>query len=189
MPEPQAPKPPLRERVLDAAETVVMRDGAARLTLDAVITEAAVSKGGMLYHFKSKEALLEGLVARTLARDEAEIAALRDTLPADLPNREGRARLTASLAHCPVSPELGIAVIAASAHHRELLTPARAHIASALDALTELESEIPTARLLYLAMAGLYMLDALGISPLEPDAADALRAQARRILDDHGART
>ncbi|WP_082805849.1 TetR/AcrR family transcriptional regulator [Marichromatium gracile] len=187
MPETQAPKPPLRERVLDAAETVVMRDGAARLTLDAVIAEAGVSKGGMLYHFRSKEALLEGLVERTLARDDADIGALRDTLPPDQPNREGRARLIASLAPCPVSPELGIAVIAASAHHRELLAPIRTHVAETLDALGALEDEIPNARLLYLAMAGLYMFDVFGISPLDPDEADALRAQARRILDDHGA--
>src|SRR5947208_2433762 len=64
-----------RDRLLDAAGTVVMRDGAQALTLDAVALEAAVSKGGLLYHFKSKRELVEGMVERWLAEFQAEIEA------------------------------------------------------------------------------------------------------------------
>jgi AcrR family transcriptional regulator len=62
-----------RDRLLDAAGTVVMRDGAQALTLDAVAEEAEVSKGGLLYHFKSKRDLVEGMVERWLAEFQREM--------------------------------------------------------------------------------------------------------------------
>ena len=51
-----------RRELLDAAIAVIRRDGAQSLTLDAVAAEAGVSKGGVLYHFGSKRALIDGLV-------------------------------------------------------------------------------------------------------------------------------
>src|SRR3954463_13275580 len=67
--------PPARtkDRLLDAAGAVVMRDGAQALTLDAVAQEAEVSKGGLLYHFKSKRELVEGLTERWLAEFQKEM--------------------------------------------------------------------------------------------------------------------
>jgi len=61
--------PPARtkDRLLDAAATVVHRDGAQALTLDAVAAEAEVSKGGLLYHFKSKNDLVQAMVERWMA--------------------------------------------------------------------------------------------------------------------------
>ena len=53
-----------REEILDAAEAVVQERGAAGMTLDAVAAQAGVSKGGLLYHFPSKDALLEAMVER-----------------------------------------------------------------------------------------------------------------------------
>lgn len=53
--------------LLDAAETVVERQGIANLTLEAVAAEARLSKGGLLYHFPSKDRLVEALVARSAA--------------------------------------------------------------------------------------------------------------------------
>src|SRR3712207_9422759 len=46
-------------RSLEAAERVVARDGVARLSLDAVAGNADVSKGGLLYHFPNKDALID----------------------------------------------------------------------------------------------------------------------------------
>jgi hypothetical protein len=40
----------LLDRVLDAAEAVVVRQGIGNLTLEAVAAEAKISKGGLLYH-------------------------------------------------------------------------------------------------------------------------------------------
>jgi AcrR family transcriptional regulator len=53
-----------RDLVLDAAEAVAHERGVPGLTLDAVAARAGVSKGGLLYHFPTKEALIQSMVAR-----------------------------------------------------------------------------------------------------------------------------
>ena len=58
------PRAARRDQLLDAAERVVRRDGVARLTLDAVAAEAGTSKGGLLYHFASRDALITAMVGR-----------------------------------------------------------------------------------------------------------------------------
>jgi AcrR family transcriptional regulator len=59
--------------ILTAAERVVLRDGVMRLTLEAVAREAKLSKGGLLYHFATKEALIQAMLARLIHYCEREI--------------------------------------------------------------------------------------------------------------------
>lgn len=47
---------------MEAANRIVQREGVARLTIEAVAREASLSKGGVLYHFPSKDALIEGMI-------------------------------------------------------------------------------------------------------------------------------
>jgi AcrR family transcriptional regulator len=70
--------PSARDRVLDAYETLLIDAGPASATLDAVAGAAEVSKGGLLYHFGSKEALAEGLLERLRARSEADVVLMRE---------------------------------------------------------------------------------------------------------------
>jgi AcrR family transcriptional regulator len=68
------PRPPLaRERVLDAFEAIVIADGERAATLDATAKAAGVSKGGLLYHFGSKDELEAGLLARLDALTTADL--------------------------------------------------------------------------------------------------------------------
>jgi AcrR family transcriptional regulator len=74
-----------QQAVLDAAERVVGRDGAANLTVDAVAREAGINKASVLYDHKSKQALVEAVVDRAFERDndhhtwiEAQIAVVED---------------------------------------------------------------------------------------------------------------
>ena len=62
-----------RERLLEAAEWLTLRDGVAKMTLDAVSREAGVSKGGLLYHFPTKDALIGGMIERFIERFEGDI--------------------------------------------------------------------------------------------------------------------
>ncbi len=62
-----------RARILCAAEEVVLRDGVAHLTLEAAAAEAGVSKGGVLYHFPSRDALVQAMVARLTASFEEQL--------------------------------------------------------------------------------------------------------------------
>jgi AcrR family transcriptional regulator len=66
-----------RDRVLDAYETLLIDHGAGAVTLDAVAAEAGVSKGGLLYHFASKDALVSGLLDRLRERSAADADAIR----------------------------------------------------------------------------------------------------------------
>ncbi|MEV1176015.1 TetR/AcrR family transcriptional regulator [Nonomuraea sp. NPDC049784] len=55
-----------RDELLDAAEELLCDQGSAALTLAAVADRAGVSKGGLLYHYGSKEALIKGMVERLI---------------------------------------------------------------------------------------------------------------------------
>jgi len=59
-------RPSNRDQVLQAAMTVALRDGPGAVTIDAVVTECGMSRGGVLYHFPSKDALLQALVNQDL---------------------------------------------------------------------------------------------------------------------------
>ena len=65
---------PTRDRLLDAFEELLIEGGERSATLDAVAAAASVSKGGLLYHFGSKEALVDGQLARlgALAATDAD---------------------------------------------------------------------------------------------------------------------
>ncbi len=68
------PRPPLaRERVLDAYQSILISDGERAATIEAVAREAGVSKGGLLYHFASKEELTTGLVRRLAALTDEDL--------------------------------------------------------------------------------------------------------------------
>lgn len=69
-------RPSSRSRILDAYQEILIDSGSAAVTLDAVAAQAGVSKGGLLYHFGSKEALLDGLLDRLvqLTVDDVEHA-------------------------------------------------------------------------------------------------------------------
>jgi AcrR family transcriptional regulator len=59
-----------RDRILDAAEDLICNSGIAGFTLDAVAHAAGFSKGGLLYHFSSKDNLISGLQQRMVSRLE-----------------------------------------------------------------------------------------------------------------------
>ena len=60
--------------ILEAAERVIVKSGVEKATIDEVAREAGVSKGGVLHHFPSKEAIVVGLVGMMAANFEAEIS-------------------------------------------------------------------------------------------------------------------
>lgn len=60
-----------RDALLDALKSLICEGSVHDITLDSVAARAGVTKGGLIYHFKSKEALLHGLVERMLQRVDA----------------------------------------------------------------------------------------------------------------------
>lgn len=70
-----------RDDLLDAAERVLSRGGSGALTLDAVAAEANASKGGLLYHFATKQALIEALIARLISGTDVDYDSWDDGTP------------------------------------------------------------------------------------------------------------
>ncbi|MCC9197188.1 TetR/AcrR family transcriptional regulator [Arthrobacter sp. zg-Y820] len=65
-----------RDRILSAYEELLINEGPRGATMDAVVALAGVSKGGLLYHFKNKEALAAALIARLEELAAADIEAM-----------------------------------------------------------------------------------------------------------------
>ncbi|WP_414529727.1 TetR family transcriptional regulator [Nodularia chucula] len=87
-----------RELLLRSASQVVIEKGVEALTLDAVAQQAGVSKGGLLYHFPSKDALMQGMVEQLIQDFEMTLEAEYDQ--DDTPGTSGqwvRAYIRASL--------------------------------------------------------------------------------------------
>ncbi|WP_345565610.1 TetR/AcrR family transcriptional regulator [Nonomuraea rosea] len=64
-----------RDELLDAAEELLCDQGSTALTLAAVADRAGVSKGGLLYHYGSKEALIKGMIERLIEDFDELLAA------------------------------------------------------------------------------------------------------------------
>jgi AcrR family transcriptional regulator len=141
-----------RDRLLDAAAVVVRRDGAQALTLDAVAAQAGVSKGGLLYHFKSKRELIEGMIERWLAEFQREIDA------ADPHFVRGWVR-----ASDPAGDELGM--LAALVAEPSLLGRVREQYAIWQDRVERAGADPVDATVARLAADGLWLAELLGLGP------------------------
>lgn len=164
-------RPNRRRQLLDAAIAVVRRDGAQALTLDAVAAEAGVSKGGVLYHFGSKRALIEGLLDRWLDDREAQLV--------------GPDFAAAYVRSCDLSaagPETGASefgILAALIEDPEVLEVARERHAEWMERMLGGTLAREDAWLVRLAADGLWYSDLLGIAAPEGD--DRRRLIARLL--------
>jgi AcrR family transcriptional regulator len=68
--------PAARDPVLDAFERILIDAGERAATLEATAKAAGVSKGGLLYHFANREALVDGVLERFSRLVDDDIAVL-----------------------------------------------------------------------------------------------------------------
>lgn len=156
-----------KHHILDAANKIIQREGVAHLTIEAVAKEAGMSKGGVLYHFPSKDVLIEEMIAfyiegfntnlnKELARETAE------------PGRWSRANIRASSSSTVEEPPEEVAavtgLIAAIATNPQLLDPLRKQY-DEWQKQAESDNIAPTlATILRLAVDGLWLADMLGFA-------------------------
>lgn len=65
-----------RERILDQAEKLILKNGYNATNLDDILQQASITKSGFFYHFAGKNDLARALVARYLHADEALFTSL-----------------------------------------------------------------------------------------------------------------
>jgi AcrR family transcriptional regulator len=176
---------PTKERVLDAAENLVLDHGATALTLERAATEAGLSKGGILYHFPSRNALISAMVQR-----------LADQLDADLERRvtgTGPGALTrAYIAECfDPDPDdsrrradrLGAALLATTSNQDDLLAPLRDQISAWQRALADDGLDPVLAVVIRLASDGLWLSEIFGLLDLDPGLRERVRATLERFTE------
>ena len=159
------PKADARCRILSAAEAIVRRLGARHLTLDAAAQEAGVSKGGVLYHFPGKTALLEGMVRRGVAGFADRVAGHRALL-AGGPNPTLRALIRAGREVLACEIDLRSGMIAAVGENPELLDPVRSAIARHWRQVAAETSDPAAAYIVWSAMEGVLFLASFGLAPV-----------------------
>ena len=161
-----------RKAILQAANKVVLRDGSNALTLDAVAKEAGVSKGGLLYHFPSKDALIMAMVDDLI---QSADQAMRQ-LQADDPNTYG-SWTRAYINVCRESDEadsISAAMIPAAASNPELLAPMRNMYESWQKKLDDDLGDRGKSMLIRLALDGLGMVELFKLSPPRGERRDEL---------------
>ena len=66
---PSQTRPDTRTKLLDAAKTLVDRQGFSATSIEQIIAAVGVTKGSFFYHFKSKGDLAQALIDRFAERD------------------------------------------------------------------------------------------------------------------------
>lgn len=161
-----------REHILDTYVDLLIHAGERAATLDAVATAAKVSKGGLLYHFSSKKALLEALVERTVTLAEEDFAAMEQA-------SEGASAYYIN-SSTPDNTPFDRALIALSRlaqNNNELAQRTLAHVQEGWHSLilAELGDE-RIARAVLLLGDGMYYNAAFGGGATNPQTADMLKS-------------
>jgi AcrR family transcriptional regulator len=160
--------------ILDAAGRVIRRSGSAGLTIDAVAAEAELSKGGVLHHFASKDALIAALVNHELGLMEVALSQVEARLP---PSRAAPLRATIEHARGEyLEGGFPPALLAASVESPAALEGYRSLLKSTLSRLQSEAGGLDESVVLFFAMMGLFLTKGLGFYAFEGP-------QARQFLD------
>lgn len=155
-----------REQVLMAAVKLVQEQGVAQLTLEAVAVKAGVSKGGLLYHFPNKEALIQGMI------DE-----LVDGYAADMQNRVerdqqpygkwSRAYAKSTFQEVEEGFPVSSGLLAALFTNPELLERMRKQYAEWQEKIESDQGDSVRPTIVRLAADGLWFAEIFGLAPLD----------------------
>jgi len=178
-----SPRPSSKVVMLDAAEAIVLESGARHMTLDAVAGRAGVSKGGLLYHFPTKEALLRAMLERFIKRIE-ETRKKKSKGLKEGPGRGIKAFILSNADRDPKRDQIGSALLAAVAHDPKLLQPARDDFRRLLAEFMQCGLNFKRAAVIYLAVLGLVFSELLSLSPLSIKERNDLIEELFRLADE-----
>lgn len=168
-----------KSAILDAANRIVREKGAEHLTLELTAAEAGISKGGLLYHFPTKEALIQGMILDYLerfSRDYEQIAR------AD-PQTAGswtRSYLQVTAQDQQRAPGMSSGLLAAAATDPSLLIPLQTNFQEWVAKLGSDGIDPVQAMIVRLAVDGLWMVELFGLGA--PDAES--RQRILQALED-----
>lgn len=168
-----------RQKILEAAAEISRESGPGNLSLEAVAARAGVSKGGLLYHFPSKTALLKAVVESFVISFDEELARRKEAKAGG-----ADAMLAAYLElfvedhDCRRPPPSGL--LAALSQDPDFLAPVRKHNRALLDRMRQTASDPAMVLVVYLAIQGMRGMNLLGLDVMSDEefaeAVDKLKA-------------
>ena len=151
-------------KLLKAAAQVVREKGASQLTLEAVAKQANVSKGGLLYHYPNKSALLAAMVTYLNKSFEQAIETQIEREESKITWLEAYVAMSFDPNHSQLVESAGI--LAAVANDPNLLEPLRERY-KVWQAKVEASGLDPNlATIVRLAADGLWFTELFNVSPL-----------------------
>lgn len=169
-----------RSRILAATEELALERGPRNVSIEAVASRAGLSKGGVLYHFRTKADLLAALVTSHI---EASVALVEESLAkGSRPNALAEALIDAHrrVRAGPVPPPSG--VLAAAAENPEFLEPLRQHQVETVARLRSESADPDLATMAFLALEGLKALRLFGFDVLDVTEEDAVLERMGTLL-------
>lgn len=158
-----------KEKLFNATAKIINTDGVFSLTLEAVAKNAGISKGGLLYHFPSKDALIQGMNDYIIT---GCIQKIKDVANAD-PCERGkwiRAYITETFNQIENQYELNAAVLAVIATNPKIFITMKEQFEE-LQNLIENDHTINpvVSMVIKLAMDGLYYNHLYGVMDLNKE--------------------
>ncbi|NIB38051.1 TetR/AcrR family transcriptional regulator [Pseudomaricurvus alkylphenolicus] len=177
-----------RVAVLHAAERVVQKLGPGRLTIDAVVTESGMSKGGILYHFPSKSALVEGMINHMVEESNRRVAQLVEQLEGEA-NPTVRALIEVQGGSWVEEQSLSRALMAAAAQDPEHIGKVRDNKRLFVERMQAESQDSDDAILLWLAADCMAINKVLNISCFTDEEEKRLHARLLSLVDKLSAKS
>jgi AcrR family transcriptional regulator len=168
-----------QKAIIDAANRIVIEQGVERLTLEQVATEAGISKGGLLYHFPTKEALIKGMINHYLERFTEDFSQAAEK-EGDTPGRWNRSYLTTTFADNQRTPRMSSGLLAAIATDPSLLAPLQERFQEWVALLDQDGVDPTTAAIIRLVADGLWLVELFGLSA--PN--EAMKGKILQAMED-----
>lgn len=172
--------PKAREKILEAARRIVEQRGAGHLTYEELVLESGVTRGGITYHFPTKEALLKGLIEADIASWECAA----DTLTTDCPCPQTGALL--GQIRCNLDPQdsghkrFVSGLMSAATIDPSLLDPIRAHQRRKFSEWRWDDADLMR-YLMLLAAEGVFWQEVFDLNPMPPEARARIAALIERL--------
>lgn len=182
-----------REKICEAAMRAASRDGLLAMTIDNVAREAGVSKGGVMYHFPTKDELVRGMLEHFGSQTEQMVLQRL----ADDPHprfRWARSMLACLFSDAEVHPSDGdaftpealdrfmLAALAAAVNSPGVIEPLRQVALRMRQRILSDTDDGMEQLLIWLALDGLFLWQFIGLidrnDPLYAEIGAALRAKA-----------
>ncbi|MBD1378911.1 TetR/AcrR family transcriptional regulator [Metabacillus arenae] len=154
------------EAILSSAAQIIRKEGVARLTLEAVAKHAGVSKGGLLYHFSSKDDLIKAMVTKLMVSFDTGVQARIEADNIET-GRSSRAYVEDTFDYLNSDQDVSPGLLAAIATNPELLTIIQQSFAKWQNQIENDGIDPVKATIIRLASDGLWLSDLFGLAPID----------------------